>query len=368
MANEKGALRVAVIGTSFGCQAHVRALKAAGFEVAALVGRDASRTRERAVSFGIATALTSYEEALALPALDAVVIATPPATHKLYALQALGQGKHVLCEKPMALNAAEAQEMCAAGQASGLVNLLVNQLRFQTDYVTLKHAVESGALGNLRHATFVLDAGVCIDRQDVGVPDWWYDKATGGGWLRNLGTHLFDLVRYTVGDFEAVNASVEPGSEFKINADIAFNVLFRLRNGLQGIMQGCGSTFDASQIFRVTGSAATAAIEPGAGVWLTTARGRERVTPPGNYSLPPGFDALPDSPGASRYEINHNRAGGWPEYTALARAFHDAIAGRVNGRIKAADFRDGVAHMQVLKAIEESVDCGGWVDVPGPPG
>lgn len=362
MANDNRTLRVALVGTSFGCQAHARALKATGFEVAALVGRDAARTRERARTFGIPIPLTSYEEALSLPGLDAVVIATPPATHKHYTLQALARGMHVLCEKPMARDVAEAQEMQAATHGTGLVNLLVNQLRFVPDYLTLKHVVESGAVGELRHGTFVLDASVCIDRQDVGVPDWWHDKTTGGGWLRNLGTHLFDIVRYTVGEFEAVNASVEPADEFGLNADIAFNVLFRLRNGLQGIMQGCGSTFDYSQIFRVTGNEGTAAIEPGSGVWLTTPRGREQVARPGNYSLPAGFEALPDSPGASLYEINHNRAGGGPEYTALAAAFRDAILG-LPGFVKAADFRDGVAHMQVLDAIEGSVASGGWVNV-----
>jgi predicted dehydrogenase len=362
-----GIPKVAVVGTSFGCQAHVRALKAAGLEVVALVGRDASRTRDRAGAFGIPAALTSYDEALRFPGLDAVVIATPPATHMRYTLQALAQGKHVLCEKPMALTAAEAQDMCSAAKDTGLVNMLVNQLRFTPDYVTLKHAVESGAVGQLRHATFVLDAGVCVDRQNVGVPDWWYDKATGGGWLRNLGTHLFDLVRYTVGEFEAVSASIEPGDEFRINADIAFNVLFRLRNGLQGVLQGCGSTFDSIQILRVTGSSATAVIEPGAGVWLTNSRGRAPVPAPEDYRLPSGFEALPDSAGASQYEINHNRVGGWPEYTALACAFRDAIAGKAHRLIRPAQFNDGLAHMQVLEAIEQSVERGEWINVPAPP-
>jgi predicted dehydrogenase len=362
MANDDRSLRVALVGTSFGCQAHARALKAAGFEVTALVGRDAARTQERARAFGIPAALTSYEQALALPRLDAVVISTPPATHKPYVLQALARGKHVLCEKPMALNAAESQEMQTAARDTGLVNLLVNQLRFVPDYLTLKHAVESGAIGQLKHGTFVLDAGVCIDRENVGVPDWWYDRATGGGWLRNLGSHLFDLVRYTIGEFEAVNASVEPADEFGLNADIAFNVLFRLQNGLQGVMQGCGSTFDAAQIIRVTGNRATAVVEPGGGVWLTTPRGREHYAMPGNYHLPAGFEALPDSPNASRYEINHNRSGGGAEYTALATTFRDAILGR-KGLVDAADFNDGVAHMQVLEAIEASVAQGGWVNV-----
>lgn len=367
MAKSDGTLRAVVVGTSFGCQAHVRALKAAGFEVAALVGRDPKRTRDRATTFGIPKAITTYDEALALPGLDAVVISSPPGTHKLYALHALAKRKHVLCEKPMALTVAEAQEMLEAAQRAGVIHMVVNQLRFLPENVALRHVVESEALGALKHATFVVDASICVDRQNVGVPDWWYDKGTGGGWLRNLGTHLFDLVRYTTGEFEAVNASVESGDDFKINADIAFNVLFRLRNGLQGVLQGCGSVFDFNQTIRVTGSTATATIEAGATVWLTDAKGRRGVAPPENYRLPLGFEALPDAPGASKYETTHNRAGGGPEYTALASAFRDAINGSDSHPVKAANFRDGVAHMQVLEAIENSASSGGWVRVPSLP-
>lgn len=112
-------LRVIVVGTSFGCQAHVRALKAAGFEVLTLVGRNANRTRERAHTLGISQALTSYEQALALANLDAVCIASPPATHRLYALQALAARKHLLCEKPMALTAAAS--VCVARRTGAAV-------------------------------------------------------------------------------------------------------------------------------------------------------------------------------------------------------------------------------------------------------
>ena len=73
--------RVVVVGTGFGCMTHVRALQAAGFEVAALVGRDPAKTTERASLFDIPIALTSLDEALALDDVAAVTVATPPHTH-----------------------------------------------------------------------------------------------------------------------------------------------------------------------------------------------------------------------------------------------------------------------------------------------
>src|SRR5262249_35073295 len=113
------ALRAGVAGTGFGCFTQVRALRAAGFDVAALVGRDPRKTEERARRFGVPRALTSFAEALALPGVDAAAIATPPHTHAELALEALAAGEHVLCEKPFARDAGEARKLHAAAQAAG---------------------------------------------------------------------------------------------------------------------------------------------------------------------------------------------------------------------------------------------------------
>src|SRR5262245_10014772 len=110
-AGDARVLRVVVAGTGFGCFTQVRALRAAGFEVAALVGRDEAKTRERARRFEVARALRSFAEALDLPGVDAVAIATPPHTHAELVLAALAAGKHVLCEKPFARDAGEARKL-----------------------------------------------------------------------------------------------------------------------------------------------------------------------------------------------------------------------------------------------------------------
>src|SRR5437588_12463889 len=83
---------VVVVGTSFGCLTHVRALRAAGFEVHALVGRDPEKTAERAKRFEVPNALTSLVEALELPGVDAVTVATPPHTHASIVLDAVAAG------------------------------------------------------------------------------------------------------------------------------------------------------------------------------------------------------------------------------------------------------------------------------------
>jgi predicted dehydrogenase len=360
--------RVAVIGTNFGCMAHVRALRATGFEVAALVGRDAARTRQRAETFGVSGALTSYEEALELPGLDAVVISTPPQTHKQLALQALARRKHVLCEKPLALSTAEAVEMLKAARRAGVVHMVEHQFRFRPHDVALRRAIQAGELGALRHATFVLDANICSDPDRMGIPEWWYESRRGGGWLRNLASHVIDLIRYTFGEFESVSAELSIGTDRKMDADDGYNVLFRLRNGLVGLMQGSCRAWDFVNVARVSGAEATASVEMDPQtfrpvLWIADRNGKRAIAPPADLAVPPALDALAGSAETSAYDAIHNVVSGAPEYLMHAAAFRDAISGCETGPVTPANFRDGVAHMMVIEAIERSAHRREWVGV-----
>ena len=107
-----------MVGTSFGARIHVPALRRAGFEVAALVGRDAERTRRRAERLGAGRPCTSLAEALA-EGVDAVSVAAPPAAHASLAGEALDAGCHVLVEKPFTLDVAEAEHLVTAAAAAG---------------------------------------------------------------------------------------------------------------------------------------------------------------------------------------------------------------------------------------------------------
>ena len=133
---------VAIVGTGFGCITHLRALRAAGFDVQrarrARSGQDAPSAPQR---FDVPHALTNLADALALPGVDAVAIATPPHTHAPIALEAIAAGKHVLCEKPFARDAAEAQQMLDAAEAAGVVHLLGTEFRWASGQASMARVV-----------------------------------------------------------------------------------------------------------------------------------------------------------------------------------------------------------------------------------
>src|SRR5688572_19861070 len=134
-------LRAVVVGTSFGGRVHVPALQAAGFEVVAVVGRDPDRTRARAGELGVAHAFTSLDEALSLPDIDAVTVSTPPDAHTEPILAAIARGKHVLCEKPFALNAVDGQLMYDAAVAAGVVHMCAFEFRWRPEESVAKRAI-----------------------------------------------------------------------------------------------------------------------------------------------------------------------------------------------------------------------------------
>ncbi len=367
MAQEARTLRALVAGTGFGCFTQVRALRRAGFEVAALVGRDARKTEERALRFGVPRALTSFADALAIPGVDAVAIATPPHTHAELALLALAAGRHVICEKPFARDAGEARELLAAAEAAGVVHLLGTEFRFDAGQATLARALASGAIGEPRLALYLMNVPLLADPA-ADLPEWWADAAQGGGWLGAHGSQVIDQVRFALGDFEAVSASLPRLVDRRgMTADDSFVVHFRMRSGLVGTLHSSAGDWGPWLVAtRVSGSLGSLWIDG-----LTDAVHLADAS--GTRALPP-IEALrsgpPDPAPADAFRSAYERMIGGhgldlAPYTQLARVFRDRILGRaLPDWARPATFADGVAQMEVLGAIRASAARGGeWVEV-----
>jgi predicted dehydrogenase len=348
-----GDLGAAVVGTGFGCLTHVRALRQAGFEVEVLVGRDPHRTAERARRFDIPKAATSLSDALEHPGVDAVTIATPPDTHSPLVLEVVEAGKHVLCEKPFAMNTAEAEGMLAAAERQGVVHLIGTEFRFATGQALLRRAMADGAIGDPRLATFMLHMPLLAD-PSAEVPQWWSDAREGGGWLGAHAVHLVDQVRSTLGEFAEVSAGLNLVSDRRWSAEDSYTVRFRTVTGVEGVMQSsAGSYGDILVSTRVAGSRGTCWVH-GDTVFLADAEGTRELPVPEDLRTSP-----PDPPPAdllvTAYDWMHSTGIDMGPYTRLFETFRAMIQDEpVPDDPAPATFADGVASMLVMDAIRRS--------------
>lgn len=355
-------LGAVVVGTGFGVITHLRALRAAGFEVRALVGRDAEKAAKRAQMFDVAHSSNSLADALALPGVDAVSIATPPHTHAKIALESIEAGKHIVCEKPFAADAAEARAMLAAAERAGVVHLLGTEFRFATGQAHLTRAIGQGVIGSPQLAVFMLQIPSLTDPR-AELPAWWEREADGGGWLGAYGSHVVDQIRNTLGEFERVSATLQTLAPRAMTADDTYTAQFRLATGVEGIMHSsCAAGGQFLAATKVTGSDGSAWLQ-GDDLWLDTGAGPRQLDTPDDLRngapIPPPAELL-----HTTYDMWHSTGLDLSPYTQLFAVLRDRILGNtVASDPAAATFADGVAGQAVLDAIRRSSSEQSWIAV-----
>lgn len=172
-------------------------------EILAVADANPQTAKEAAEKFNVPKVFSDYRELLALPEIDAVSVATPNAFHKQPSIDALTAGKHVLCEKPMAMNATECKEMIKAQRESGKILQIALQWRFGGPVRFMKDYIDKGSMGDIYYAR-----AMALRRR--GVPSWgvFIDKEKqGGGPLIDIGVHIMDLTLYLMGYPKPVSAS-----------------------------------------------------------------------------------------------------------------------------------------------------------------
>ena len=232
-------VRVGVVGLSMGRYHVERYCLHPEAKVQAVCDTDLELARRTGADFGIPQVFSSFEEFLEKAEIDAVSIVVPNVYHKPMTLAALDRGWHVMCEKPMALNTAEALEMQARVKATGLKFMIHFNQRFRPEHLYFRKVIESGDLGRIYYAS----AGWRRMRNIPGLGGWFTQKAmSGGGPLIDLGVHMLDLTRWITGrpKVTTVSASIsgflgtkiglEQGKLFDVE-DFA-NALIRFDNGL----------------------------------------------------------------------------------------------------------------------------------------
>lgn len=180
-------------------------------EMVAIASRDLKTAQEAATRFGIPNAYGSYEALLADENVDAVYIPLPNHLHKQWTLRAAAAGKHVLCEKPLALTASEAQEMADACTQAGVVLAEAFMYRHHPRYTRIKDVLASGEIGDVRsfHGAFTFN-----NAQDAG--NVRYQRHMGGGSLYDVGCYPIHAARMLLGQeplTAAAHALFSPGHD-----------------------------------------------------------------------------------------------------------------------------------------------------------
>lgn len=267
-----------MIGAGFIADYHVNGLRAAGGEVTALVGRRPDRTAQRAAELGIKRTETDYRTVLDDRSIDAVVVASPDDTHEAITIEALDAGKHVLLQKPMALDSAQCRRITDADERAGRRLTVSFMHRYFPEVRWLRELIAVGSLGPI-HSVRIRNATPGADWAD-----WFFTPGNvSGGVVMQLGVHGIDLCRHLFGSFSSVSAQMMTARPRRTLADgrevvatLEDNVVaaYRLANG--GLVSHEMSYTETAGCdrFRLELYA-----EHGT-VWLRTERGRAAIFAP----------------------------------------------------------------------------------------
>jgi predicted dehydrogenase len=349
-------LRVGVIGTGFGSLVQIPAFRAhPRAEVVAVASGTPGKAKKTADAFGVPHAFDDWTE-LVTADLDLVSITTPPALHHPMAVAALDAGRHVLCEKPMAMSAVEAEEMLAHGERARRVHVIDHELRFNPNRWKVRRLIEEGFIGAPRH---VLLTAVNASRLDPAKPwGWWYDEARGGGLLGAVGSHQVDLLRYWLGEIAAVTGTAVPfvrerplpdGTGHRpVTADEFSTFSLRFRSGAVGtVFLSAVATHAVGPRVEVWGDRGHLVLDEADRLW-----GARRGETPAELTE---VETLSSPPGMEYVSL-------WG--VSFIRLVDHLVSVALDGApvAPAATFRDGLAVQRVLDAVRKATQTG-WVPV-----
>lgn len=209
--------------------------------VTAVCGRNPERTKAFAEKWDIPHYFTDFEEMVAGGLVEAVIIATPNKSHHQLTMQALDAGLHVLCEKPLAMNVAEATQMFQKAQKIGSKCAAAFTYRFMPTARYLKRLLDEGYIGRPYHLNLRYYTGTARS----GMYEWRLDMAeAGAGMVGDIGSHFIYLAQWYFGEIESVmcmlshhieRADRPDGSDYERGDDGA-GILLQFKNGAQGVI------------------------------------------------------------------------------------------------------------------------------------
>jgi predicted dehydrogenase len=377
-----GEIGAAVVGTGFIGAVHVDALRRLGVQVHGVVGSSGARGAERAQALGLPPAYESMEAMLADERVDVVHITSPNYLHHAHATAALKAGKHVVCEKPLAMNSIESGDLLRLAESSGLVHAVNFNIRFYPLCQHLHQLVRDGGLGAVRLVTgHYLQDWLLLDTDW----NWRLDPALGGSLraVSDIGSHWLDLTSFLVGSRVAsVSADLEtfikirhqptgPVETFamgratntvarQISTEDCATIQVRYENGALGSLAVSQISAGRKNSLRVeidgAGGAAAWSSEQPDELWLG-----HRESP--NEILPRDPSLLNAAGAAASFLPGGHIEGFADTFRALYRAIYQAVLEGRPAPGRYPTFADGHDSVVVCEAVEQSARQGRRVSI-----
>jgi predicted dehydrogenase len=378
--------RVGIVGTGWMAETHTEALRRLGIDVAGVAGRTPARAREVADRLGLASAYESVEALVKDDSLAAVHVTSPNDVHAEQATAALRAGRHVVCEKPLGVTAAETAVLAELAAASGLVNAVCFNLRFAPHNHNAAGMVRAGEIGEPRYVTGSYHQDWLLEETDWN----WRLVAGRQGSLRavaDIGSHWIDLVGFVSGrrvtevladlhtfvperDHPLVEVGTFAGAGVAddvervrepMSSDDAAGLLLRLEGGMRGLCSV--SQVSAGRKNRLSwelnGSRRSLA-------WTSEEPEYLWVGHRGRPNEVAGTDpALMSDLGAAVTGYPAGHVEGYPDtFRGLfAAVYADVVAGRPAAEPAYPTFADGHDIALVCEAVTESARSGTWAPV-----
>lgn len=351
-------MKVAVIGASFAQAAYLPALRhVPGAEVVAIASGRLASARAAAEKFAIPHAYDDWAAMLDRHPVDLVCIATPTSLHAPQTLKALAMGAHVLCEKPTAMDAGEAQAMLEAATKAGRLHMIDHELRFNPNRARIAAMIAGGDLGEIRHVNIANIGNSWADPASRPKGDWWSDAAQGGGRLGANGSHQVDMLRWWLGEVAWVTGAAPvivparidkaTGAAWTATADdLAWMGLEMQSGALAQVFMSGVAAHNIGNLTQVFGSKGTITLDNAdEKLWFARAgQGFTEITETDPNAGLPGLN-----PGIWNVSV-----------VSVLREMAAAIAER-RPLARGATFADGLANQKVLDAVRASGRERRWV-------
>jgi predicted dehydrogenase len=375
-------VRAAVVGTGFIGPVHVEAIRRLGHRVVGVLGSAPEKSRAAAAAQGVEKGYASFDELLADPAVEVVHLASPNAAHFDQCRRAIAAGKHVVCEKPLALTSTETAELVELAAAHPHLVTAVNyNVRFYPLCLDARERVRGGTLGDVFHVTGSYLQDWLLHDTDY---NWRVEDPSGLRAVADIGTHWLDLVTFITGlEVEAVCADLRTvfptrlkptggsetftsrgtlpaGTPVAVTTEDYGSVLVKFAGGARGCVTVSQVTAGRKNCLRFDIAAAKASLAWDSEQPNTLGIGY-RDAPNAALTRDPALLGACVRPYAN-YPGGH--AEGFPDtFKQLYRAVYDAIESPGGGPRLYPTFADGHREVLVCEAILRSHREQRWVEV-----